>query len=103
MSDTTKQTPGADKTTEHTGQATTAEEAMQDVDGVDGYVDESAYAPTEPHAAEVAAPTPQEQRACTLDAHDWITKRNDNGDFYETCSHCGKQADWLPQPVAPPS
>jgi hypothetical protein len=96
MSDTTQQTPEADKTTEHAGQATTAEEAMQAVDGVDGHVNESAYAP-----AEASAATTDDLRACTMDAHEWITKRNDEGDYYETCTHCGKQADWTPQATDP--
>jgi hypothetical protein len=74
MSDMTQQTPEADKTTEHAGKATTVE---------------------------VAEPTSDEVHACTMDAHDWVTKRNDHGDLYETCSHCGKQADWIPQHVPP--
>jgi hypothetical protein len=76
MSDTAHQSPEADKTTGHTGRATTHE---------------------------VLEPTIEERHACTADAHDWVTKRNDHGDFYETCSHCGKQADWIPQEATPPS
>jgi hypothetical protein len=57
----------------------------------------------EPAPAKEVEPTAEELLACTKDAHDWVTKRNDDGDFYETCSHCGKQADWLPQSVAPTS
>jgi hypothetical protein len=72
MSDMRQQTPEADKTTEHAGQATTLE---------------------------VAEPTSDEVHACTMDAHDWVTKRNDHGDLYETCSHCGKQAYWIPRHV----
>jgi hypothetical protein len=73
MSDMTQQTPAADKTTVHAG-------------------------PGSP--LEVAEPTSDEVRACTLDAHDWVTKRNDHGDLYETCSHCGKQAYWIPRRVS---
>jgi hypothetical protein len=101
MSDTPQQTPEADKTTEHAGQATTAEEAMQAVEGVEGHVNESAYAPTESEPSKEVEPTTEELRACTMDAHDWVTKRNDEGDFYEACSHCGKQADWTPQATEP--
>ena len=50
-------------------------------------------------AVEVAEPTPDEAHACKMDAHDWITKWNDHGDMYETCSHCGKQRHWIPQQV----
>lgn len=35
-----------EKTTENAGQATTSEEAMEAVEGVDGHVNESAYSPS---------------------------------------------------------
>ena len=28
--------------------------------------------------------------------HDWIMRRNDEGDLYEVCLTCGKQTHWEP-------
>lgn len=46
MTSNQQPTQDAEKTTENAGQATTSEEAMEAVAGVDGHVNESAYAPS---------------------------------------------------------
>jgi hypothetical protein len=46
MPETHQPTSDAEKTTENAGQSTTAEEAMEAVAGVDGFVNESSYAPS---------------------------------------------------------
>lgn len=34
---------------------------------------------------------------CQLDAHAWTAASNEDGDYYEVCEGCGKQAAWKPQ------
>ena len=35
--------------------------------------------------------------------HEWVARLNDDGDLYEVCLRCGKQAHWQPllaEPIA---
>lgn len=35
---------------------------------------------------------------CSVNVHDWVTKRNDEHEMYDVCLRCGQQASWAPLP-----
>lgn len=38
----------------------------------------------------------RQAKSCTIGSHQWTTRRTDEGEKYEVCLGCGKQANWVP-------